>query len=113
VAGVGTSLRTSASRTDSKVPVLFAGTDVIEFCPTTELQHTLEVVEKNMGAAGQEGDEGRLSAPRRSGESTNFPPKRLQVTGFGGDISGASPDGRRTAVPAAIPYRKQPTWPEQ
>ncbi len=32
-------------------PVLYAGTEVIEFSPTTELQHTLEVVEKNMANA--------------------------------------------------------------
>jgi len=33
-------------------PVLHAGTEVVEFSPTTELQQTLAVVEKNMGAAG-------------------------------------------------------------
>jgi hypothetical protein len=33
-------------------PVLSAGTEVIEFSPTDELQQTLEVVEKNMEAAG-------------------------------------------------------------
>jgi hypothetical protein len=33
-------------------PVLYAGTEVIEFSPTDELQHTLEVVTKNMEAAG-------------------------------------------------------------
>ena len=32
-------------------PILYAGTEVIEFSPTTELQHTLEVVEKNMANA--------------------------------------------------------------
>ena len=34
-------------------PVLFAGTRVVEFSPTTELQRTIEVVEKNMAAAAQ------------------------------------------------------------
>ena len=29
-------------------PVLYAGTEVVEFSPTTELQATLEVVDKNM-----------------------------------------------------------------
>lgn len=33
-------------------PVLYAGTEVIEFSPTSELQATLEVVEKNMADAG-------------------------------------------------------------
>ena len=33
-------------------PVLFAGTEVVEFSPTHELNETLEVVEKNMAAAG-------------------------------------------------------------
>ena len=33
-------------------PILYAGTEVIEFSPTTELQRTLEVVEKNMQTAG-------------------------------------------------------------
>ena len=33
-------------------PVLYAGTEVVEFSPTVELQNTLEVVEKNMAAAG-------------------------------------------------------------
>lgn len=33
-------------------PTLYAGTEVIEFSPTAELQHTLEVVTKNMEAAG-------------------------------------------------------------
>jgi mannose-6-phosphate isomerase-like protein (cupin superfamily) len=33
-------------------PMLYAGTEVIEFSPTDELQHTLEVVTKNMEAAG-------------------------------------------------------------
>src|SRR5262245_13353283 len=31
-------------------PVLYAGTEVVEFSPTDELHHTLEVVEKNMAA---------------------------------------------------------------
>jgi hypothetical protein len=33
-------------------PILYAGTEVLEFSPTQELQQTLEVVEKNMAAAG-------------------------------------------------------------
>lgn len=33
-------------------PVLYAGTEVIEFSPTEALQETLAVVEKNMEAAG-------------------------------------------------------------
>ena len=33
-------------------PVLYAGTEVVEFSPTTELQHTLDVVTKNMESAG-------------------------------------------------------------
>jgi hypothetical protein len=33
-------------------PVLYAGTEVVEFSPTAELQQTLEVVAKNMEAAG-------------------------------------------------------------
>ena len=33
-------------------PVLYTGTEVIEFSPTAELQRTLEVVTKNMEAAG-------------------------------------------------------------
>ncbi len=33
-------------------PVLFAGTEIVEFSPTEELQHTIEVVTKNMHAAG-------------------------------------------------------------
>ena len=33
-------------------PVLYAGTEVIEFSPTDELQRTLDVVSKNMEAAG-------------------------------------------------------------
>ena len=33
-------------------PILYAGTEVIEFSPTEELHDTLEVVEKNMAAAG-------------------------------------------------------------
>jgi hypothetical protein len=32
-------------------PVLYAGTEVVEFSPTTELQQTLEVVTKNMETA--------------------------------------------------------------
>ncbi len=34
-------------------PVLFAGTKVVEFSPTSELQQTMAVVEKNMTAAAQ------------------------------------------------------------
>ena len=34
------------------LPKLFAGTDVVEFSPTAELQQTIEVVTKNMAAAG-------------------------------------------------------------
>ena len=33
-------------------PMLYAGTEVIEFSPTDELKRTLEVVTKNMEAAG-------------------------------------------------------------
>jgi len=33
-------------------PVLYAGTEIVEFSPTSELQQTLEVVTKNMEAAG-------------------------------------------------------------
>ncbi len=33
-------------------PVLFAGTEIVEFSPTAELQQTMEVVSKNMEAAG-------------------------------------------------------------
>ena len=33
-------------------PVLFAGTEVVEFSPTGELQQPMAVVEKNMAAAG-------------------------------------------------------------
>jgi hypothetical protein len=33
-------------------PILYAGTDVVEFSPTAELQQTLAVVEKNMAGAG-------------------------------------------------------------
>ena len=33
-------------------PILYAGTEVVEFSPTKELQETLEVVEKNMANAG-------------------------------------------------------------
>jgi hypothetical protein len=32
-------------------PVLYAGTEVVEFSPTEELQQTMEVVERNMEAA--------------------------------------------------------------
>ena len=32
-------------------PILYAGTEVIEFSPTTDLQRTLEVVERNLAAA--------------------------------------------------------------
>lgn len=32
-------------------PVLFAGTEIVEFSPTEELQHTIDVVSKNMEAA--------------------------------------------------------------
>jgi hypothetical protein len=34
-------------------PVLFAGTKVVEFSPTDDLQRTMEVVEKNMAAAAE------------------------------------------------------------
>ena len=33
-------------------PVLYAGTEVVEFSPTEQLQQTLDVVTKNMEAAG-------------------------------------------------------------
>ena len=33
-------------------PVLYAGTEVVEFSPTEELHRTIEVVTKNMEAAG-------------------------------------------------------------
>jgi hypothetical protein len=33
-------------------PVLYAGTEVVEFSPTSELQRTIEVVEKNLANAG-------------------------------------------------------------
>jgi glyoxylate utilization-related uncharacterized protein len=33
-------------------PVLYAGTEVVEFSPTKELQDTLTIVERNMEAAG-------------------------------------------------------------
>ena len=33
-------------------PVLFAGTEIVEFSPTDELQQTMDVVTKNMEAAG-------------------------------------------------------------
>ena len=32
------------------VPTLYAGTDVVEYSPTAELQKTLEVVSRNMEA---------------------------------------------------------------
>ena len=32
-------------------PVLFAGTEIVEFSPTKELQQTMDVVSKNMEAA--------------------------------------------------------------
>ena len=34
------------------IPVLSAGTEVVEFSPTDALQETMVVVEKNMAAAG-------------------------------------------------------------
>ena len=33
-------------------PMLFAGTEIVEFSPTDELQRTIDVVTKNMEAAG-------------------------------------------------------------
>ena len=33
-------------------PKLYAGSQVVEFSPSRELQQTMEVVEKNMAAAG-------------------------------------------------------------
>jgi len=33
-------------------PVLYAGTEIVEFSPTNELKQTLDVVTKNMEAAG-------------------------------------------------------------
>jgi quercetin dioxygenase-like cupin family protein len=33
------------------LPYLYAGTEVIEFSPTTELNETLAVIEKNMASA--------------------------------------------------------------
>ena len=33
-------------------PMLHAGSEVVEFSPSRELQQTMEVVEKNMAAAG-------------------------------------------------------------
>jgi len=33
-------------------PVLFAGAEIVEFSPTEELQRTIDVVSKNMEAAG-------------------------------------------------------------
>jgi hypothetical protein len=35
-----------------RTPTLYAGTEIIEFSPTDELQRTIEVVTKNMEAAG-------------------------------------------------------------
>jgi hypothetical protein len=32
-------------------PVLFAGTEIVEFSPTKDLQQTMDVVSKNMQAA--------------------------------------------------------------
>ena len=32
-------------------PVLYAGTEIIEFSPTKDLQQTMDVVSKNMAAA--------------------------------------------------------------
>ncbi len=32
-------------------PVLYAGTEIVEFSPTKELQQTMEVIEKNMQSA--------------------------------------------------------------
>ena len=34
-------------------PVLFDGTEIVEFSPTDELAHTFEVVERNMEASAQ------------------------------------------------------------
>jgi len=34
------------------LPTLYAGTEVVEFSPTDKLQQTMEVIEKNMAAAG-------------------------------------------------------------
>jgi hypothetical protein len=34
------------------LPTLYAGSEVVEFSPTAELQQTMAVVEKNMEAAG-------------------------------------------------------------
>jgi hypothetical protein len=34
------------------MPTLYAGTEVVEFSPTKELQQTIEVVTKKMEAAG-------------------------------------------------------------
>ena len=33
-------------------PVLYAGTEVVEFSPTDQLNQTVEVITKNMEAAG-------------------------------------------------------------
>ena len=35
------------------LPTLYAGSQVVEFSPTTELQQTMAVVEKNMASAGE------------------------------------------------------------
>ena len=35
-----------------RTPVLFAGAEIVEFSPTAELQRTIDVVSKNMEAAG-------------------------------------------------------------
>ena len=34
------------------LPYLYAGTEVVEFSPTTQLNETMAVIEKNMAAAG-------------------------------------------------------------
>ena len=34
------------------LPTLYAGSEVVEFSPTADLQQTMAVVEKNMEAAG-------------------------------------------------------------
>jgi hypothetical protein len=36
------------------LPTLYAGSEVVEFSPTAELQQTMAVVERNMEAAGDE-----------------------------------------------------------
>jgi hypothetical protein len=35
-----------------QLPYLYAGTEVVEFSPTTQLNETMAVIEKNMAAAG-------------------------------------------------------------